>query len=66
MEAGASTALQRLCHLAEHQPDVLRRLARVGEFLLQHDEIGHGHAGIGREIVELPADIERLLERPAR
>ena len=54
--------MQRLRHLTEHRPDVLRRLARVGELLLQDDEIAHGDAGIRREIVELPTDIERLFE----
>jgi hypothetical protein len=55
-------ALERLRHLAEHRPDVLRRFAGIRELLLQDNEIAHGHAGIRREVVELPADIERLLE----
>ena len=59
-------ALQGFCHLAEHRPDVLRRLARIGELLLQHDQIAHGDAGVRREIIELSADIERLFECSAR
>ena len=58
--------MQRLRHLAEHRPDVLRRLARVGELLLQHDEIAHGDARVRGEIVEQSADIERQFERTAR
>ena len=54
--------MQGLRHLAEHRADVLRALPCVGKLLLQHDEIAHGDARIGREIVELSADIERLLE----
>ena len=55
-------ALQRFRHLAEHQPNVFRRLARVREFLLQDDEVAHSHADIGGEVIELPANIERLFE----
>ena len=66
MEAGASSALQRLRHLAEHRADVLRALPCVGKLLLQHDKIAHGDAGVRGEIVELPADIERLFESIAR
>jgi hypothetical protein len=46
--------LQRLRHLAEDRPDVLCRFACVGELLLQDDEITHSHAGISREIIDLP------------
>ena len=66
MEAGASSALQRLRHLAEHRPDVIRAIARIRELLLQHDKITHGDSGVRGEIVELPADIERLFGRTAR
>ena len=40
-------AMQRLRQFAKHRPDVLRRLARIGELLLQHDEVTYRHAGIG-------------------